>query len=59
MIHVDLTPRERELVLAAIENYLSDLRMEISDTDRMDFRDMLKERKAALRKLVSALEGES
>lgn len=56
MIQVELTARETELVREAIESYLSDLRMEISDTDSLDFREKLKERKAALRKLVEALE---
>ena len=55
MIDVELTPRERELVVRALENYLSDLRMEIASTDSQDFRETLKERKAALRKLVTAL----
>ena len=37
---------------------MSDLRMEISDTDRQDYRDMLdmlKEKKEALRKLLFAV----
>jgi predicted RNA binding protein with dsRBD fold (UPF0201 family) len=50
-----LTARETELAIEAIENYLSDLRMEIANTDSQDFRDGLKERKSALRKLVQAL----
>lgn len=57
MIDVELTPREREQVIEAIESYLSDLRMEIANTDSQDFRDALKERKLALQKLVTALEG--
>lgn len=55
MIQLELTARERELVVEAIESYLSDLRMEISGTDSLDFRTGLKERKAALRKLLGAL----
>jgi hypothetical protein len=35
---------------------LSELRMEISHTDRMDFREGLKEKKAALGRIVDALE---
>ena len=30
-----------------LENYLSDLRMEIADTDSMDFREGLKHRKSS------------
>ncbi|NIP83545.1 MAG: hypothetical protein GWM90_31695 [Gemmatimonadetes bacterium] len=57
MIQLDLTPREQELIVAAVENYLSDLRMEISDTDSLDFREKLKERKAAMQKLLEQLRG--
>lgn len=56
MIQLDLTPRERDLIVDAVESYLSDLRMEISDTDSLDFREKLKERKAALQKLLDGLE---
>ena len=55
MVDLDLNARETELAIGAIESYLSDLRMEIANTDSQDFRDTLKERKAALRKLVDAL----
>lgn len=57
-MELELTARERELIVSALENYLSDLRMEIANTDSQDFRETLKERKAALRKLVNALEEE-
>jgi hypothetical protein len=56
MIQLDLTPRERELIIHAVESYLSDLRMEISDTGSLDYRAKLKERKAALQKLLDGLE---
>lgn len=55
MIQLDLTRREAELLADALDDYLSDLRMEISDTDSQDFRDRLKERKAALRKALDAV----
>jgi hypothetical protein len=38
-----------------LKSYLSDLRMEIADTDRQDFRDMLKERKAVIGKVLTTL----
>jgi hypothetical protein len=40
-----------------LENDLSDLRMEMADTDRKDFRDMLARRKAVLGKVIEALGG--
>jgi hypothetical protein len=56
VIELELTLRERELVIEAIKSYLSDLRMEIADTDSFDFREQLKERKEALRTLLFALQ---
>ncbi len=57
MIQLDLSDSERRMLLETLESVLSDLRMEIADTDRKDFRDMLKTRKAVLRKLIEALGG--
>jgi hypothetical protein len=56
MIELDLTREEREVLLETLENDLSDLRMEIADTDSLDFRDMLKGRKAVLAKVIEALQ---
>ena len=56
MIELDLTREEREVLLETLETDLSDLRMEIADTDSLDFRDMLKGRKAVLAKVIEALQ---
>lgn len=55
MLILDLTDSERTILVEALESYLSDLRMEIADTDRMDFREGLKNRKAALMKTLEQL----
>lgn len=55
MIQIDLTGEETEILRAVLESYLSDLRMEIADTDRMDFREGLKHRKAVLMKVLDGL----
>ena len=54
MIQLDLTPEEQETLSAILENAISDLRMEISHTDRLDFRTGLKRKKAVLNKVLSA-----
>jgi hypothetical protein len=54
---VDLTAEEIEILVAVLRSYLSDLRMEIADTDSLAFRDILKRRKAVLLKAITALEG--
>jgi hypothetical protein len=53
MVHIELQPAEAEVLKMVLESYLSDLRMEIADTDSMDFRDKLKARKMVLRKVVA------
>lgn len=55
MIDVELTPEERGHLAEALESYLSDLRMEIADTDSYDFRQGLKRRKETLQKVLGAL----
>ena len=55
MVHIDLQPAEAEVLKTVLESYLSDLRMEIADTDSMDFRDKLKARKMVLRKVVALI----
>ncbi len=56
MIQLDLLDEERQVLLELLESALSDLRMEIAHTDRMDFREMLKGRKAVLSKVIEALQ---
>ncbi len=55
MVQLELTPDEAETLSEVLESYLSDLRMEIADTDRQDFREMLKARKGVLIKVIEAL----
>ena len=57
MIRIELQPAEAEVLATALESYLSDLRMEIADTDSMDFREGLKARKKTLRKIVTMIDG--
>lgn len=57
MIRLDLNEEERGILLQILENDRSDLRMEIADTDRQDFREMLKGRKAVLVKVIESLKG--
>jgi hypothetical protein len=58
MIRLELSLADAQVLRSTLENYLSDLRMEIAGTDSQDFRDMLKERKAALQRISEQL-GES
>jgi hypothetical protein len=55
MVRIELSAEEAEELSAIMENYLSDLRMEIVDTDSQDFREGLKKRKELLIRLVDQL----
>jgi hypothetical protein len=55
VVQLDLTTDEIAILRQVLESYLSDLRMEIADTDRMEFRDMLKHRKGVITKVLSSL----
>ncbi len=57
MSNVELTSEELRLLLEILESALSDLRMEIVDTDRSDYKDSLKQRRDLLTRLVEKLQG--
>ena len=56
MVHVTLTSEESSILLTTLEEYLSDLRMEIADTDLKSFRDQLKAKKMILQSIVEKLQ---
>lgn len=55
VMQLNLAEDEVQVLRDVLTDYLSDLRMEIVDTDQMDFRDKLKERKRVLEKVLGAL----
>jgi len=55
MIQLDLRPDEQEILRETLENYISDLSMEIADTDNHDFREKLKWRRDVLNKVLASL----
>jgi hypothetical protein len=57
MIQLDLSDEEVQVLKEVLETAHSDLRMQIADTDRKDFRDMLKARKAVIAKVLDGLQG--
>lgn len=59
MVTIDLDSSERKLLKKLLEHLLSEVRMEVADTDRMNFREKLKEQKRVLSKAIEALETES
>jgi hypothetical protein len=56
MIKIMFTEEERELLIQLLENDISDLRMEISNTHRQEYRNMLKNREFLMKIIQQKLE---
>jgi uncharacterized protein HemX len=52
---LELSSEEAYVLRETLQSFLSDLRMEIVDTDRKDYRDQLKHRRQLLERVVEAL----
>ncbi|HEY3230526.1 MAG TPA: hypothetical protein VGJ87_14985 [Roseiflexaceae bacterium] len=57
MVKIELAPEEAEELRFILDSYLSDLRMEISQTDSREFRENLKRREVFVKQLLRQLEG--
>lgn len=57
MIDISLTDEEAAELKAVLTSYVSDLRMEIADTEKYEFREGLKNRKKFLVDLIERLGG--
>ncbi len=55
MIHLDLTENEAATLVKVLDYYVSELRMEVTDTEQKDLRDALKVEEDALKKIVHTL----
>jgi len=56
MVHIKLSSDDCRILSDILENDLSDLRMEIADTDRLDFRNYLKQKKSVLMQTLEQLQ---
>lgn len=52
MVQITLSAEEAALLAEVLKSYLSDLRMEIADTDSKSFRQSLKQRQTVLEKIL-------
>ncbi len=57
MITLNLDESQTRALRKALDIYLSELRAEISDTQRGDFRDTLKEEEQRLKEILALLPG--
>ena len=58
MAQITLTPEEAAVLRRVLSGYVSDLRMEIVDTDSWQFRQNLKHEEVLLKKLLEQLDAE-
>ena len=58
MVRIELSTEEVQMLHEVLSIYLSDLRMEIADTDSMDYRETLKKQETFLKGLLQSLEKE-
>jgi hypothetical protein len=56
MPELKLTGEEAKRLRDVLTQYLSDLRMEVADTDSFDFREDLKQTELLLKRLIADLE---
>mgnify|MGYP001327199614 CR=1 FL=1 len=56
MVTLDLNDEERQTLLYLLESCITDLKAAIRETDRAEYKDMLKHRKDVLHKLWLALQ---
>ena len=55
MYTLNLTQKEVSVLKNVLEAYLSDLRMEVADTDKQDFRNSLKEEEETIKEILGTL----
>ena len=55
MLYLSLGPKEQEILGWALKSLVSDLGTDIADTENMEFRQDLKERKAVLQSILRQL----
>lgn len=56
MANIELSPEENELLERIVRSYLSELRMEIADTDQSSFKEGLRKEQDMLNGLIEKLE---
>jgi hypothetical protein len=57
MVQLSLSEEEQQVLVEILDEVLSDLRMEISATDRMAYRETMKQRENVLRHVLETLRG--
>ncbi len=56
MVRLEFDPHESSMMNEILQSYLSDLRMEIADTEKMAFREDLKKKEVFIKGVMERIE---
>lgn len=56
MFQLELDPQEKQALIEALQSFLSELRTEVSHTDRQAYRQRLKDQEQVLHKVLERME---
>jgi hypothetical protein len=52
MVHIELTREEMQIMVELLDSSISDLRTEVRQTDKREYRIMLQQREAVMKKIL-------
>lgn len=55
-INLNIEENDLNILVEVLQSYLSDLSMEITDTDNQDFRETLKNKRLAIQRILKVLQ---
>jgi hypothetical protein len=56
MVRLEFDPRESSMMNEILQSYLSELRLEIADTEKMSFREDLKKKEVFIKNVMERIE---
>ncbi len=58
-IEINMNDEEKEIIMQALQECLSELNMEIADTEQMDYREELKYKRTVIKNFINQLKEHS
>lgn len=58
MITLDISEKDKKLLIEILESSFSEIRMEISNTDNSSYKDQLKKKRNAINKILKTMRGD-
>ena len=54
-LEFNISEKDVEIIIEVLDSYLSDLGMEITDTDSMEYREKLKSKRSSIQRVLKSL----